>query len=132
MRFLILFLLPLTIFAKDYNNVEYIKNYDGDTITVNLPCDDELYCKNMKVRVNNVDTPEIRGKCYYEKKIAIKAKIFVAMFLEHNIILKNCKRGKYFRIVCDVFSDKGNLSSELIKLNLGVPYGGKTKKTWCK
>ncbi len=42
-------------------------------------------------------------------------------------------RGKYFRIVADVYVDGKSLAESLIEANLGVPYYGKTKiKDWCK
>ena len=50
-----------------------IKVYDGDTITV------EAYpwpgiTANASVRVDGVDTPEIRGKCESEKRKAVEAR----------------------------------------------------------
>ena len=50
------------------------------------------------------------------------------------IELRNIKRGKYFRIVADVYLD-GNVSyaKEMLKLGLAVPYnGGHKNKVWCK
>jgi len=42
-------------------------------------------------------------------------------------------RGKYFRIVADVYVDGKSLAESLIEANLGVPYYGMTKiKDWCK
>ena len=48
-----------------------------------------------------------------------------------SIILKNIKRGKYFRLIADVYVDGVNLGKLLIKQNHAVKYKGKTKKTWC-
>jgi endonuclease YncB( thermonuclease family) len=43
------------------------------------------------------------------------------------------QRGKYFRIVADVYADNQSLADELIKNNLAVRYNGGTKvKDWCK
>jgi len=48
------------------------------------------------------------------------------------IILENIHRGKYFRIITDVYIDGKNLAESLIEAGLGVPYYGKTKtKIWC-
>ena len=122
--------------------VKYLRNYDGDTITVELTELGEmdkdskfsLFWKKMSVRVNGVDTPELRTKCKNEKELGKKAKYLVrdaikaASFLE----LKNIKKGKYFRIVADVYVDGVNLADLLFEANLAVPYFGK-KKTydWC-
>lgn len=48
------------------------------------------------------------------------------------IELRNTKRGKYFRIVADVFIDDKKLSDTLIASDLAVSYDGGTKaKDWC-
>ena len=44
------------------------------------------------------------------------------------IELRNMRRGKFFRIVADVFVDAENLTDSLIKAQLGVEYYGGTKK----
>ena len=49
------------------------------------------------------------------------------------IELRNMKRGKYFRIVADVYVDGKSLGDMLIKRSLAVPYdGGHKGKDWCK
>jgi endonuclease YncB( thermonuclease family) len=40
------------------------------------------------------------------------------------------QRGKYFRIVADVFVDGSNLGQELIERGLAKPYDGGTKPKW--
>ena len=46
------------------------------------------------------------------------------------IELRNIQRGKYFRIVADVYVDDKNLADILIKNNLALPYDGGTKRDW--
>ena len=66
--------------------------------------------KKIAIRVNGIDTPEIRGKCDKEKYNAEQAKGMVEEFLKdaERIDLKNMERGKYFRIVADVYADDRN------------------------
>ena len=40
-----------------------ISVYDGDTFRVNIDSLPPIVGKNIAIRVNGVDTPEIRGKC---------------------------------------------------------------------
>ena len=49
------------------------------------------------------------------------------------ITLRNLGRGKYFRIVADVYVDGENLADILIDAGMAVRYGG-GKKTfkWCE
>ncbi len=112
-----------------------ISVYDGDTFTADLDCNCEMdiFCNKISIRILGVDAPEIRRGCLKEKELAIRAKQFSADFLSKGeITLKNIDRGKYFRIVADVFVNGKPLSKELIKRELAVSYDGKTKiKDWC-
>jgi micrococcal nuclease len=51
----------------DFQGAIYLQNYDGDTIRFNLPGYPPIVGKDIRVRVNGIDTPEIKGKCKKEK-----------------------------------------------------------------
>ncbi|WP_246072252.1 thermonuclease family protein [Catenovulum sediminis] len=125
-------------FAKTYGNITVSRVtsiYDGDTFRVDIDSWPDVIGKRVPIRVNGVDTPEIRGKCENEKQLARKAKQFTVNQLRsaQKIELKNIRRGKYFRIVADVYVDSVNISELLISNNLAVRYDGKrTKKNWCE
>ena len=135
---MILVLFHSSAFAKsfgDYNNAIYIRNYDGDTITFNLPKLHPIIGEKISIRVNGIDTPEIRGKCEKEKYDAKQAKEMVADILKdaEQIVLRNMERGKYFRIAADVIVDGENLGDMLIEAGMAVRYdGGKKNKNWCE
>ena len=78
-----------------------IKVYDGDTITIasKLPYDTSpLY--RFSVRLNGIDTPEIKGKTEEEKISAKKVqKILEDMILKKTVHLKNVTTEKYGRIL---------------------------------
>ena len=116
----------------DILGVEYVKNYDGDTITFNIKGVHPLLGENVSVRLRGVDTPEIRGRCQAEKELALKAKRFVANILRRakRINLRRVARGKYFRIVADVEVDGRDLKAMLLERGLGVPYHGGRKARW--
>ena len=119
----------------DYEGAVYVRNYDGDTITFNLPTLHPIIGKNISLRVNGIDTPEIRGKCEKEIYDAEQARDMVSDILKDagKIALKNLKRGKYFRIVADVYVDEENLAVMLVEAGVAIPYsGGKKSKNWCE
>ena len=119
----------------DFEGAEYVRNYDGDTITFNLPGLHPIIGEKISIRVNGIDTPEIRGKCEKEKYDAKQAKEMVADILKdaEKINLKNMERGKYFRIAADVIVDEENLADMLIEAGIAVRYdGGKKMKNWCE
>ena len=135
--FLTLVLLVQTAHAKSFGNYEgavYLKNYDGDTIRFNLPGYPPIVGNDIRVRVNGIDTPEIKGKCEKEKYKAQQARDMVAYILKDakKITLNNMKRGKYFRIAADIIVDGENLADLLVEAGMAVKYdGGKKKNKWC-
>lgn len=118
-----------------FANVEYVRAYDGDTITVNIPRLPDVFGKNIGIRVRGVDTPEIRAKCDNEKYMAIRARNYVRSLLENakKIDLINPERGKYFRIVADVRFDGADLRDSLLHMGYAINYNGGTKTNpWCE
>lgn len=114
--------------------VQVIDNYDGDTITVNIPNVPDIFGKNIPIRLRGIDTPEIKSKCLDNKVRALAAKYFVYYTIEsgHEVVLKNITRGKYFRLVADVYVDGRNLNAQLLQNKLAVPYFGNTKSKGCR
>ena len=129
--------LPSCLLSKSFGNYQgaiYVRNYDGDTITFDLPGLHPIIGEKISIRVNGIDTPEIRGKCEKEKYDAKQAKEVVADILKdaEQIILKNMERGKYFRIAADVIVDGENLADVVIEAGVAVRYdGGKKTHKWC-
>jgi len=137
-------LLLLTLFlgvlsvqaAPEYGTVivsRVISVYDGDTFRVDIDSLPPIVGKNIPIRLNGVDTPEIRGKCQYEKDLALEARDFVRNKLANakEIKLNNLQRGKYFRMVANVMVDGVNLEQELLENELAYKYSGGKKSSWC-
>jgi len=133
--------------ATTIPNITIVFCYDADTCRVNLPRstfnDDwayELFGHNIPIRVEGIDTPEIRGKCQKEKDLAYEARDFVRRLFDNAqtitlTIDDNPKevRGKYFRIVGRLIADGVDISEVMIQKNLAVLYDGGTKtKDWCE
>ena len=120
---------------KTFRCVKYIRNYDADTITFNIPNVHPLIGKHISVRVRHVDTPEIKGKLPCEKDAARTAKKLTENILKNakRIDLENVDKDKYFRILANVVVDGKSLKDTLLKNNLAYAYEGKTKQklNWC-
>ena len=110
-----------------------ISVYDGDTFRVDIDSLPPIVGKNIAIRLNGVDTPEIQGKCKYEKDLAVKARDFVRNKLANakEIKLTKLQRGKYFRVVADVMIDGVSLEQELLENKLAYKYTGGKKSSWC-
>lgn len=106
--------------------------YDGDTCKV-------IYRYGTKpikisIRIQGIDTPEIKTPNKYEKEAAIKIRDLVRKKILGKILyIKLIKWDKYGgRVVGDVFlsGKKNNLSNFLLSKNLAKPYTGNKKDTW--
>jgi len=108
--------------------------YDGDTFRANIKGYPKIIGYRIPIRVNGIDTPELRAKCTKEKQLARFAKQITVNLLRNanKIELKNVKRGKYFRIIADVYVDGKLLSDKLLEKGVAVKYSGGTKIDWCK
>jgi len=140
MQKLLLLILCIGFFsvqaAPEYGTVvvsKVISVYDGDTFRVDIDSLPPIVGKNIPIRLNGVDTPEIRGKCQYEKDLALKARDFVRNKLANakEIKLTRLQRGKYFRVVADVYLDGVSLEQELLENQLAYKYTGGKKSNWC-
>ena len=139
-KLLLILSLCLWIFsvqaAPEYGTVtvsRVISVYDGDTFRVDIDSLPPIVGKNIPIRLNGVDTPEIQGKCQYEKDLALKARNFVRSKLANAKVIKltNLQRGKYFRVVADVMIDGDSLERELLENKLAYKYTGGKKSSWC-
>lgn len=106
----------------------YIKNYDGDTIDVNI--DLGLGCWKMgeRLRLYGIDTPEMRGGTDTSKAKAREAKNFVSRALSGamDVLIETVKdkTGKYGRLLAVVWympvggAAYANLNDELVSEGL--------------
>ena len=106
---------------------------DGDTVTVRV----RIWIGQSietSVRINGIDTPEMRGKCPREKQMAAAAQAELARLLHNGTIrLTNIHTGKYAgRIVADAETADGkNIRAHMIEKGLARPYGGEKRGAWC-
>ena len=124
-------------FTFPINGGRVIKVYDGDTITIaaKLPFDNSpLY--RLSVRLNGIDTPEIKGKTEDEKIAAKQVKDALSvLILNKRVNLKNIQTEKYGRILADVYIGELHINQWLITEKYAVKYDGGTKKSpesWLK
>jgi endonuclease YncB( thermonuclease family) len=132
-------LISLVLYAatpqKEYGSIyvdEILRVYDGDTFYCNINQWPKILGENIGIRINGIDTPEIRGSSPEIKKYAYQAKAIIlnALTRADEIVLKNIKRGKYFRVVADVYADGNDVTELLFAEGLAKRYDGGTKDKW--
>ena len=107
---------------------------DGDTIVVRariwLGQDLETL-----VRLDGVDAPELKGRCPYENRLALKARAFIqTRIADGKVSLQDIQYGKYAgRVVARVRTPGGeDLSDALLRAGLGRSYSGRRRASWCQ
>jgi len=101
-----------------------VKVYDGDTVTVAFnPFNDEKYYL-FSVRLNGIDTPELRTKSLEEKNKAIVSRDMLRSLILDKIITIDCKNfDKYGRIIADIYDVNGNnINKWMLENNFAQPY----------
>ena len=126
-------LISSTFAYEDVKISKVISVYDGDTLRVNIDSFPDIVGKNIRIRIKGIDAPEIKGKCQKEIDLAIMARDYLrnAINKSNLIELRNIERGKYFRIVGELYIDGENISNNLIKRRLAYHYNGGKKRSWC-
>lgn len=127
--FFFILLLATGAYAVDGMRVQLVRVIDGDTIVVNIRQWPDIVGSEIGVRVAGCDTPELRDKRPDMRQLACRARDTVRDVLAQAqvIELHNVRRGKYFRLVADVYADGANLSHLLISSGLARPYDGGAK-----
>ena len=97
------------VFIPPITSGKVIKVYDGDTITIatKVPGLEGSEVYKFSIRLNGIDTPEIKTKNDEEKKIAKIAQSELYNKIYDKIVtLKNVKLEKYGRLLCDVYCEE--------------------------
>ena len=132
MIILVLFLTGMAHGAGIEIPARVVSVYDGDTVRVEASMWPGMTWKGS-VRVDGVDTPELRGKCEAEKVKARAARDFVRARIGKRVVLTDVKKGKYAgRVVAGIrLKDGSDLTQLLIRQGHGRPYGGGRRQGWC-
>ena len=121
------------ILAISYGNAQVssvVSVYDGDTFRCHIEGYPPIIGSNISIRIAGIDTPEMRDK--ENKALAQKAREFTKdrLLSAETIKLRDLQRGKYFRLVADVYVDGVSLGELLLRHGLARCYDGGTKERW--
>jgi micrococcal nuclease len=111
---------------------------DGDSIKIAaFPWPDEATIRDVRIR--GIDTPEVRGRCQYEKDLAAAAKSFVTDLVNKNkkrvkLLVIGCNStqgGQFGRCLADVHVGSVPIAGALIEKGLARTNMGEERKPWC-
>lgn len=112
--------------GQSHVSAEVIRIVDGDTLQVLAMVWANQYIQSY-VRINGIDTPEIKGKCEKERAYLDKP-----ISKDRQVILRNIHNGKYAgRVVADLYTASGeDIASAMLKKSFARPYHGKKRQPW--
>lgn len=94
--------------------------FDGDTFRADIDTWPKLFGHKIPIRIRGIDCPERSSKDPDEQLTATNAHAFTKSTLINakEVMLENVQRGKYFRLIADVFVDGQNLAEMLVRARL--------------
>jgi micrococcal nuclease len=99
-------------------------NYDGDSLRTP---------SGERIRVKGIDTPEIKGACAYERRLAAAAREFAAGQLRRaeRVTLVRHGHDRYGRTLAYVLVDGKDLGDEMVSRGLARKWEGR-RRSWCQ
>ena len=111
------------------------KVYDGDSITCAMSLNgDDFY--RFSIRLNGIDTPELRGGSDAEKKQGLLARDYLRGLILDKVIFVVCTGlDKYGRVLGTLYMKEGDLQSVndlMIEKGYAYAYDGGTKQKFAE
>lgn len=114
-------------FIPDFRYGKVIKVYDGDTITLGTIWKGKKY--KFSIRLNGIDTPELRTKNEIEKRAGYFVRDQLRNKIDGRVVrIEIIDYDKYGRILGEVYLGTEKISEWLLKNRYCVKYGGGTKE----
>ena len=121
MRFFIVLLVLFSSSSFAYDlKASVVRVVDGDTIIVNIHEWPKEIGEDMRVRLANIDAPEMKGECIDK---ASESKRFLGFIQGKEVMLKNVNKGKYFRLVAEVWYGGVDMGELMVDMGYVVRYG---------
>jgi len=102
---------------------EFVDNYDGDTVTMDIDLGLNVWVRDQKLRLYGIDTPELRGS---DREFGLEVRDYVKSRLEgaETILVETHKdsTGKYGRWLATIYADGINLNEELVLMDFAKVY----------
>lgn len=117
-------LIFLTITTPVLAQYQFVQVVDGDTVRAN----------GRLVRIVGLNTPELRGKCPYERNLAMRASNRLSELVADGVILEEVnRRDRYGRLLAIVRNTRGqDVAHVLISEGLAEAYNGRgRRRDWC-
>lgn len=108
-----------------------VKVYDGDTIHAIFKMPNSNDCYKWIIRLNGIDTPEIKSANTNEKECAKQIKKYLSDLILNKLIVIDCLEfDKYGRLLANVYFQDELINNTLIQKGYAKVYDGGHKSEW--
>ena len=113
-----------------YRIKKIIKIIDGDTFDCDIDLGFDVILSKQRIRLSGLDTWESRTRNLKEKEKGLAAKAYTKDILENSkeITIKSYGKGKYGRILGEVYCDGSCLNEQLLDSGHAYEYQGGKKR----
>ena len=95
--------------------------HDGDTVWI----------EGEKIRIGNIDTPELHGQCAYERTLALRARNRLVELLNAGpFTISRSNTYRYGRTIAILHHSGRSVGNQLVAEGLARPWSGR-RKPWC-
>lgn len=94
--------------------------HDGDT----------FWHEGEKIRIADIDTPELNGRCDYERKLAVKARNRLLDILQARYSIRRQGQDRYGRTLAIVTVNGRSVGDMLVSEGLARTWSGR-REEWC-
>ena len=108
-----------------------VRVIDGDTVDIDIDLGFGVWLRKQRIRMYGIDTPESRTRDLEEKKYGLAAKEFLQKWTDAGELrIKTHKdaKGKFGRILGELWTFDTNINEKMIKRHHAVRYHGQSKK----
>ena len=111
---------------------EVLRVIDGDTLEVRARIWLGIEVTTL-LRLDGIDTPELRGKCPAERELASRARAFLAARIGAGpVLLSEVREDKFGgRVIAQAAAGGEDLAAALIAAGLARAYLGGAREGWC-
>lgn len=97
---------------------------------------DTFVCFGERIRLENIDAPELHARCERELDAAKAAKLFAQQSLDSAshievVVIGRRPKDRYGRMLAKVRVDGIDLGEQLIRAGLARRYHGERRQSWC-
>jgi endonuclease YncB( thermonuclease family) len=94
-----------------------------------------FWLNGLNIRISNIDTPRIDGRCAEESRVASEAARTLARLLDRQRIeIRSMGRKKDDEyLLAEIYTPDGDVSEKMVRWRVAVPWRGRQEpvETWC-